>query len=78
MATITFSVELIYEGTGHFMDFEYDWEEFGLSRRELEELADDLVMGRDRALYDEIMQNISIVPTVENVSFDYGDDDESE
>ena len=78
MATITFSVELIYEGTGHFMNFEYDWEEFGLSRRELEELADDLVMGRDRALYDEIMQNISIVPTVENVSFDYGDDDESE
>ena len=78
MATITFSVELIYEGTGHYMNFEYDWEEFGLSRRELEELADDLVMGRDRALYDEIMQNISIVPTVENVSFDYGDDDESE
>ncbi|MGA1713269.1 MAG: hypothetical protein ACO4CS_18455 [bacterium] len=78
MATITFSVELIYEGTGHFMNFEYDWEEFGLSRRELEELADDLVMGRDSALYDEIMQNISIVPTVENVSFDYGDDDESE
>ena len=78
MATITFSVELIYEGTGHYMNFEYDWEEFGLSRRELEELADDLVMGRDSALYDEIMQNISIVPTVENVSFDYGDDDESE
>jgi hypothetical protein len=78
MATITFSVELIYEGTGHFMDFEYDWEEFGLSRRELEDLADQLASGSDPSLYNEIMANISIVPTVENVSFDYGDDDESE
>ena len=78
MATITFSVELIYEGTGHFMDFEYDWEEFGLSRRELEEFADDLASGSDPSLYNEIMGNISIVPTVENVSFDYGDDDEAE
>jgi hypothetical protein len=78
MATITFSVELIYEGTGHFMDFEYDWEEFGLSRQELEDLADELASGADPSLYNEIMANISIVPTVENVSFDYGDDDESE
>ena len=78
MATITFSVELIYEGTGHFMDFEYDWEEFGLSRQELEDLADQLASGSDPSLYNEIMANISIVPTVENVSFDYGDDDESE
>lgn len=45
MATITFSVELIYEGTGHFMNFEYDWEEFGLSRQELEDLADELASG---------------------------------
>jgi hypothetical protein len=74
MATITFSVELIYEGTG----FEYDWEEFGLSRRELEDLADQLASGSDPSLYNEIMANISIVPTVENVSFDYGDDDESD
>jgi hypothetical protein len=78
MATITFSVELIYEGTGHFMNFEYDWEEFGLSRQELEDLADELASGADPSLYNEIMGNISIVPTVENVSFDYGDDDESE
>jgi hypothetical protein len=70
MATITFSVELIYEGTGHFMEFEYEWEEFGLSRRELEELADQLASGSDPSLYNEIMGNISIVPVVENVSAD--------
>ena len=68
MATITFSVELIYEGTGHYMDFEYDYEAYDdMTREELEQLADDLVSGRDPELYNEIMNNISIVPTVEDV-----------
>lgn len=38
----------------------------------------NLPLAADPSLYNEIMANISIVPTVENVSFDYGDDDESE
>ena len=70
MATITFSVELINELTGHSLDFEYDWEEYGLSKEEAEEFADDLASGRDMALFDEILNNISIVPTVENVVAD--------
>jgi len=70
MATLNFDVELIYEGTGHFMNFEYEFEEFGLSRRELEDLADDLVTGSDRALYDEIMGEISIVPTLVEIEDD--------
>jgi len=71
MATITFSVELIYEGTGHFMDFEYDYEAYeDMTREELEELADQLASGSDPSLYNEIMANISIVPVVENVSAD--------
>ena len=74
MATITFSVELINELTGHSLDFEYEWEEYGLSKEEAEEFADDLASGRDMALFDEILNNISIVPTVENVEVD----DESE
>lgn len=75
MATITFNVELIYEGTGHFMDFEYDYEEYGLTRAEAEELADDLASGRNPDLFNEIMSNISIVPVVENVEADEEDDD---
>ena len=71
MATITFSVELICELTGDFMNFEYDYETYDdMTREELEQLADDLVMGRDAELYNEIMANISIVPVVENVSAD--------
>lgn len=71
MATITFSVELICELTGDFMNFDYDYETYDdMTREELEQLADDLVMGRDAELYNEIMANISIVPVVENVSAD--------
>ena len=70
MATLNFEVELIYEGTGHFMNFEYEFEEFGPSRAELQDLADDLVTGSDRALYDEIMGQISIVPTLVEIEDD--------
>ena len=70
MATLNFEVELIYEGTGHFMNFEYQFEEFGLSRAELEELANDLATGADRTLYDEIMGNISIVPVLTSIEED--------
>jgi hypothetical protein len=76
MATITFNVELIYEGTGHFMDFEYDYEAYDdMTREELEQLADDLASGRNPELYEEILNNISIIPTVENVVADEEDDD---
>jgi hypothetical protein len=74
VATINFEIELINELTGHSLSFEYDFDEYGLSRQELDDLANDLVMGRDRALYDEILQNISIVPSVSHIEYD--DDDE--
>ena len=70
MATLNFDVELIYEGTGHFMNFEYEFEEFGLSRAELEELANDLATGGVRDLYDEIMGQISIVPVLTSIEED--------
>ena len=70
MATLNFDVELIYEGTGHFMNFEYEFEEFGLSRAELEELANDLATGGVRDLYEEIMGNISIVPVLTSIEED--------
>jgi hypothetical protein len=76
MAThIVFNVELIYEGTGHYMDFEYEIEHpDNMPRDEAEEWANDLASGGDPELFNEIMANISIVPTVEHVEVD----DESE
>lgn len=70
MATLNFDVELIYEGTGHFMNFEYEFEEYGLSRAELEDLANDLATGGVRDLYEEIMGNISIVPVLTSIEED--------
>jgi hypothetical protein len=53
------------------MDFEYEYETWDdMTREELEQLADDLSSGRNSELYNEIMDNISIVPTVENVVAD--------
>jgi len=69
--TITFSVDLICELTGDFMNFEYDYETFDdMTTEEAEAFADDLATGRDPELFNEIMANISIVPTVENVVSD--------
>ena len=70
MAILRFEVDVIHEDSGYSMNFEYDFEEFGLSRAELEQLADDLATGSDRALYDEIMGQISIVPTLVEIEDD--------
>jgi hypothetical protein len=75
MAILTFDVELIYEGTGHFLNFDYDFEEFDLTEEEAKELADSIESGLDQGFYDEIMNNISIVPRLLSIS---GVDDESD
>jgi hypothetical protein len=57
------------------MDFEYDYETWDdMTQEELEALADDLATGRDPELYNEIMNNISIVPRLISIE----DTDESE
>lgn len=67
MATLTFDVELIFEGTGHFLSFEYDFEEYGLTEEEAKDLADSIENGLDQGFYDEIMNNISIVPRLVSI-----------
>ncbi len=74
MATLTFDVELIFEGTGHFLSFDYDFEEYGLTEEEAKELANSIESGLDQGFYDEIMNNISIVPRLVSIE----DTDESE
>jgi hypothetical protein len=75
MAILTFDVELIYEGTGHFLNFEYDLEEFDLTEEEAKDLAYSIENGLDRGFYDEIMNNISVVPRLLSIS---GVDNESD
>ena len=67
MAILTFDVELIYEGTGHFLNFDYRYEEFDLTEEEAKDLANSIESGLDQGFYDEIMNNISIVPRLVSI-----------
>lgn len=72
MATLNFSIELINELTGHSLNFEYVHEFFDddYTEEEVHEYANDLVSGRDPELYNDILSNISIVPTLDFVERD--------
>jgi hypothetical protein len=74
MAILTFEVEVLFEGNGQFLNFEYDFEEYGLTEEEAKDLAYSIENGLDRGFYDEIMNNISIVPRLVSIE----DADESE
>ena len=74
MATLHFEVELIYEGTGHFLNFDMDWEEWDVTEEEAREVADNIESGLNQDFYDEIMNNISIVPRL--VSIEGVEDDD--
>jgi hypothetical protein len=74
MATLTFDVDIIFEGTGHFLNFEYNFEEYGLTEEEAKDLAYSIENGLDQGFYDEIMNNISIVPRL--MSIDDTEDEE--
>lgn len=60
----TYDVEIIFEGSGQYMNVEFDYEFYAENDEEAEMLADDYCQ---KDIYNDIMSNISIVPTVENV-----------
>ena len=60
----TYDVEIVFEHTGSYMNVEWDYEFYAEDDEEAEMLADDYCQ---KDIYDDIMSNISIMPTVENV-----------
>ena len=74
MATLNFEVELIYEGTGHYLTFDTTWEEFDVTEDEARDIASDIEGGMYQEFYDEIMNNISIVPRLLSIE-DVDDED---
>ena len=60
----TYDVEIVFENTGQYMNVEFDYEFYAENDEEAEILADDYC---EKDIYGDIMSNISIVPTVENV-----------
>ena len=74
MATLTFDVEITDENTGNHMVVEYEYDVYGLTQEEAEDLADEIQHGLCQDFYDEVMQNISITPRL--VSIDDVDEDD--
>ena len=60
----TYDVEIIFENTGQYMNVEFDYEFYAEDEEEANEIADDYCQ---KDIFDDIMSNISIMPTVENV-----------
>ena len=70
MSKLIFEVELINEMTGHFMNFEYEIDEYDMTVEELKDYAESLENGRESYLYDEILNNLSIVPRLIDIEYD--------
>lgn len=61
MSMIRFEVEINNDLNGQSFTFEYDYEVMDdMTEEELQDLADDLVAGRDSSLYDEVMGWIAL------------------
>ena len=60
----TYDVEIVFEGSGQYMNVEFDYEFYAENDEEADEIADDYCQ---KDIYGDIMTNISIVPAVENV-----------
>lgn len=71
MSMIRFEVEINNDLNGQSFTFEYDYEVMDdMTDEELQDLADDLVAGRDSSLYDEVMGWIALNASI--ISIDKG------
>ena len=60
----TYDVEIIFEPTGQYMNVEFDYEFYAEDEDEANDIANDYC---SKDIFDDVMSNISIMPTVENV-----------
>jgi len=70
MAVFHFTGEIINELTGHFMDFEFEYEVYedpDMTRDELVQMGQDFASFRDREVLNYIMDNLSVVLNFEEV-----------
>lgn len=72
MAIVHFEVEVVNEFDGQTMQFDYDFEIYddGLTREEIDEHVQGLTRGSCADMYNDIMNNLSIVPTIKDVTYD--------
>ena len=73
MAILSFSGEIINELTGHFLDFEFDYEVYedsDMTREEVEQMGLDYASFADHEVLNYVMDNLSVVLTLENVEME--------
>ena len=73
MAILSFSGEIINELDGHFMEIELDYEVYqdpDMTREELVQMGEDFASFADHEVLNYVMDNLSVVLTLENVETD--------
>ena len=73
MAVLSFSGEIINELDGSFMSFEFDYEVYedsDMTREDVEQMGQDFASFADYEVLNYVMDNLSVVLTLENVETD--------
>ena len=73
MAILSFSGEIINELDGSYMSFEFDYEvseDSEMTREEVEQMGLDFASFADHEVLNYIMDNLSVVLTLENVEME--------
>ena len=73
MAVLSFSGEIINELDGSFMSFEFDYEVYedsDMTREDVEQMGLDYASFADHEVLNYIMDNLSVVLTLENVEME--------
>ena len=73
MAILSFSGEIINELDGSFLSFEFDYEVYedsDMTREDVEQMGQDFASFADYEVLNYVMDNLSVVLTLENVETD--------
>ena len=73
MAILSFSGEIINELDGSFLSFEFDYEVYedsDMTREDVEQMGLDYASFADHEVLNYVMDNLSVVLTLENVEME--------
>ena len=73
MAVLSFSGEIINELDGSFLSFEFDYEVYedsDMTREDVEQMGQDFASFADHEVLNYVMDNLSVVLTLENVEME--------
>ena len=60
----TYDIEICFEPTGAYLNTDYEYEFYAENDEDANQIADDYC---EQGIFDDIMAELSIMPTLENV-----------